>query len=164
MLALAASGLCIQRDIASKDEVRASAAVAYTGRLPAKERPASRLGGRDHRSLSDRARQRLYLRSSGTESRRSRPGRTNQPPSQTATTHNAGRQHTPILSTPLCECGQQFEGCRCEISRFSAGFVEGDGLKNRRLRQCKMSISEVLIPVTLSVRGVVAERLKAAVC
>jgi hypothetical protein len=37
-------------------------------------------------------------------------------------------------------------------------------LKNRRLRQCKMSISEVLISATLSVCGEVAERLKAAVC
>jgi hypothetical protein len=52
--------------------------------------------------------------------------------------------------------------------RNCAGFTsengEGDGLKNRRLRQCKISIGEVLISVRLSVRGEVAERLKAAVC
>jgi hypothetical protein len=47
---------------------------------------------------------------------------------------------------------------------FRAEFDEGDGLKNRRLRQCKISICEVLISATLSVRGEVAERLKAAVC
>ena len=44
------------------------------------------------------------------------------------------------------------------------GFVEDGGLKNRRLGEMKMSISEVLISATLSVRGEVAERLKAAVC
>jgi len=43
-------------------------------------------------------------------------------------------------------------------------FDEGDGLKNRRLGQCKILIGEVLISVTLSVCGEVAERLKAAVC
>jgi hypothetical protein len=37
-------------------------------------------------------------------------------------------------------------------------------VQNRRLRQCKISISEMLISVTLSERGEVAERLKAAVC
>ena len=47
---------------------------------------------------------------------------------------------------------------------FPVEFDDGDGLKNRRLRQCKMSISEVLISATLSVCGEVAERLKAAVC
>ena len=40
----------------------------------------------------------------------------------------------------------------------------GDGLKNRRLRQCKILISEVLILVTLSVCAEVAEWPKAAVC
>ena len=57
--------------------------------------------------------------------------------------------------------------CRLPIAKsadFSGEFDEGDGLKNRRLRQCKISIREVLISLTLSVRGEVAERLKAAVC
>jgi hypothetical protein len=47
---------------------------------------------------------------------------------------------------------------------FSGDFETCNGSKNRRLRQCKISISEVLISVTLSWRGEVAERLKAAVC
>jgi hypothetical protein len=47
---------------------------------------------------------------------------------------------------------------------FSGDFETCDGLKNRRLHQCKISIREVLISVTLSVRGEVAERPKAAVC
>jgi hypothetical protein len=47
---------------------------------------------------------------------------------------------------------------------FSVDFDEGDGLKNRRLGKCKILISEVLISVTLSVRGEVAEWPKAAVC
>jgi hypothetical protein len=47
---------------------------------------------------------------------------------------------------------------------FARDFETCDGSKNRRLRQCKISIAEVLISVTLSLRGEVAERLKAAVC
>jgi hypothetical protein len=47
---------------------------------------------------------------------------------------------------------------------FVGDFETCDGSKNRRLRQCKISIGEVLISVTLSLRGEVAERLKAAVC
>ena len=43
-------------------------------------------------------------------------------------------------------------------------FHEGDGLKNRRLGQCKMWIRQVLISRTLTDCGEVAERLKAAVC
>ena len=47
---------------------------------------------------------------------------------------------------------------------FSGDFGSGDGSNNRRLRQCKISIREVLISVTLSIRGEVAEWPKAAVC
>jgi hypothetical protein len=47
---------------------------------------------------------------------------------------------------------------------FSGDFETRDGSKNRRLHQWKISIGEVLISVTLSWRGEVAERLKAAVC
>ena len=47
---------------------------------------------------------------------------------------------------------------------FPVEFDDSDGLKNRRLAACKMSIAEVLISRTLSVCGEVAERLKAAVC
>jgi hypothetical protein len=47
---------------------------------------------------------------------------------------------------------------------FPVEFDEGDGLKNRRLGQCKMWIRQMLISRTLSAYGEVAERLKAAVC
>jgi hypothetical protein len=47
---------------------------------------------------------------------------------------------------------------------FSGDFETCDGSKNRRLDECKISIDEVLISVTLSLCGEVAERLKAAVC
>jgi hypothetical protein len=47
---------------------------------------------------------------------------------------------------------------------FSGDSETGDGSKNRRLRQCKILIDEVLISVTLSLRGEVAERPNAAVC
>jgi hypothetical protein len=47
---------------------------------------------------------------------------------------------------------------------FSEDFETCDGSKNRRVRECKISIREVLISVKLNVRGEVAERPKAAVC
>jgi hypothetical protein len=47
---------------------------------------------------------------------------------------------------------------------FPARFIQGDGLKNRRLGQCKISIGQVLISRTLTVCGEVAEWPKAAVC
>jgi hypothetical protein len=47
---------------------------------------------------------------------------------------------------------------------FSGDFETCDGSKNRRLRECKILIGEVLISVTLSLRGEVAERPNAAVC
>jgi hypothetical protein len=47
---------------------------------------------------------------------------------------------------------------------FAALFAPGDGLKNRRLAQRKTAITQVLVSRILSVRGEVAERLKAAVC
>jgi hypothetical protein len=47
---------------------------------------------------------------------------------------------------------------------FSVNLKHATGSKNRRLRQCKISICEVLISVTLSVYGEVVEWLKAAVC
>ena len=62
------------------------------------------------------------------------------------------------------ECGQTSFARIAKTPCFSAESFEGGGLKNRRLRQCKISIPEVLISVTLSIRGEVAERLKAAVC
>ena len=53
---------------------------------------------------------------------------------------------------------------QCETARILVESGGGDGLKNRRLRQCKILIGEVLISATLTLRGEVAERLKAAVC
>jgi hypothetical protein len=51
-----------------------------------------------------------------------------------------------------------------KIASFSPEFGKHGGLKNRRLRERKSSITQVLISRTLSVCGEVAERLKAAVC
>jgi hypothetical protein len=65
---------------------------------------------------------------------------------------------------PFRECAQSGWVLIVKSGVFPVEFDEGGGLKNRRLRLCKISISEVLISVTLSVRGEVAERLKAAVC
>jgi hypothetical protein len=62
------------------------------------------------------------------------------------------------------ECAQTSWTLVAKRARFSARSVEGDGSKNRRLRQCKILSGEVLISVTLSLRGEVAERPKAAVC
>ena len=47
---------------------------------------------------------------------------------------------------------------------FAGDFETCDGSKTRRLRQCKISIGEVLISITLNERGEVAERPNAAVC
>jgi hypothetical protein len=62
------------------------------------------------------------------------------------------------------ECAQTFSAANAESAMFIGDFETCDGSKNRRLRQCKISISEVLISVTLSLRGEVAEWPKAAVC
>jgi hypothetical protein len=78
-------------------------------------------------------------------------------------THNARHHQLPVLSMSLYECAQSSGTVIAKSARFPGGFVEGDGLKNRRLRQCNISIPEVLISITLSVRVEVAERLKAAV-
>ena len=55
-------------------------------------------------------------------------------------------------------------GCAYKIGNLFRGFETCGGSKNRRLHQCNISISEVLISVTLSVCGEVAEWPKAAVC
>ena len=62
------------------------------------------------------------------------------------------------------ECAQTPWVLIIKSGDFPAEFHACDGLKTRRLRECKISISEVLISATLSVRGEVAERPKAAVC
>jgi hypothetical protein len=65
---------------------------------------------------------------------------------------------------PFRECAQSRWVLIVKSADFPVEFDEGAGLKNRRLGECKMSISEVLISATLSVRGEVAEWPKAAVC
>ena len=62
------------------------------------------------------------------------------------------------------ECAQTLLALITKMLGLWDEFVEGDGLKNRRLRQCKMRIRQVLISRILSACGEVAERLKAAVC
>jgi hypothetical protein len=57
----------------------------------------------------------------------------------------------------LHECAQTFSDARAKSAMFSGDFETCDGSKNRRLRQCKISIREVLISVRLNVRGEVAE-------
>ncbi len=85
------------------------------------------------------------------------------PSGKNAIWHNARHRRAGIPGV-FRECAQTFSGARVKSAAFSGDFETCDGSKNRRLRQCKMSIGEVLISVTLSVRGEVAERLKAAVC
>jgi len=65
---------------------------------------------------------------------------------------------------PFRECAQSPWGLIAKSGDFPVEFDEGDGSKNRRLAQCKISMSQVLISRTLTVCGEVAERLKAAVC
>jgi hypothetical protein len=68
------------------------------------------------------------------------------------------------LADIVRECAQTISALPAKSAMLSGDFETCDGSKNRRLRQCKISISEVLISVTLSLRGEVAERLKVAVC
>jgi len=62
------------------------------------------------------------------------------------------------------ECAQASFARIAKTPCFSAESFEGDGLKNRRLGQCKFWSRQVLISRTLTDCGEVAERLKAAVC
>jgi hypothetical protein len=62
------------------------------------------------------------------------------------------------------ECAQSSWAGIAESAGFPADSGKGDGLKTRRLGDCKMSLSQVLISRTLSVCGEVAEWPKAAVC
>jgi hypothetical protein len=77
-------------------------------------------------------------------------------------------QHAPSARAGIPdyfhECAQTFSAARAESAMFAGDFETCDGSKNRRLRQCKISIREVLISVRLNVRGEVVGRLKAAVC
>ena len=64
----------------------------------------------------------------------------------------------------LRECAQSLRFVIAKTGHFPVDVEEGDGLKNRRLRERKSSIGHVPILRTLSLCGEVAERLKAAVC
>jgi hypothetical protein len=70
----------------------------------------------------------------------------------------------PGFPAPFHGCAQTSSARHAKSAMFSGDFGTCDGSKNRRLRQCKILIGELLISVTLSLRGEVAERLKAAVC
>ena len=65
---------------------------------------------------------------------------------------------------PFRECAQSPWVLIVKSGDFPVEFHEDDGLKNRRLGQCKMWIRQVLISRTLTDCGEVAEGLKAAVC
>ena len=69
-----------------------------------------------------------------------------------------------VLSTPFASVPKLHSLASRRRLVFRPNRFEGDGLKNRRLAPCKISIREVLISVRLNLRGEVAERLKAAVC
>jgi len=64
---------------------------------------------------------------------------------------------------PFLECAQSPCVLILKSRDFPVEFQEGDGLKNRRLGQCKMWIRQVLISRTLTGCGEVAEWPKAAV-
>jgi hypothetical protein len=57
-----------------------------------------------------------------------------------AMTHNARHQHPHVLSMSLYGCAQTSSAVIAKSARFTGGFAKGGGLKNRRLRQCKMSM------------------------
>jgi hypothetical protein len=69
-----------------------------------------------------------------------------------------------LATNPLRVSVLGSHGALVRSSDFPGEFRDGDGLKNRRLRQCKISIRQVLIQLHLAIAGEVAERLKAAVC
>jgi hypothetical protein len=85
-------------------------------------------------------------------------------PLRAATTHNARHQRAPDSQCLFASVPKIRGSLIGKSGDFPVEFDEGDGLKDRRLAACKMSISQVLISRTLSVCGEVAERLKAAVC
>ena len=68
----------------------------------------------------------------------------------------------PTLTGSI-DCAQQCARIAGDAS-ISSGSPKGRISQSRRLRQCKILICEVLVSVTLSVRGEVAEWPKAAVC
>jgi hypothetical protein len=85
------------------------------------------------------------------------------PSSKNATRHNARHRRAQEFRALFTSVPKHFQ-MHARNRQFSPEFETCDGSKNRRLRRCKISLSEVLISVTLSVHGEVAERLKAAVC
>jgi hypothetical protein len=92
-----------------------------------------------------------------------RPNRSTSPTCRGGEAQRAPSARLGIADT-FRKCAQTISAAPAKSAIFSGDFETCGGSKNRRLRQCKISISEVLISVTLSGRGEVAERLKAAVC
>jgi hypothetical protein len=86
------------------------------------------------------------------------------PPARTRLSTTPRHQLTQEFRAIYHECARTSSDERAKSAMFSGDFETCDGSKNRRLDECKISIDEVLISVTLSVCGEVAERLKAAVC
>jgi hypothetical protein len=85
-------------------------------------------------------------------------------PIRSVTTHNARHQRAQdsrglFASVPKIRGSGIVKSCA-----FPAEFDGGDGLKNRRLAECKILIGQVLISRTLTGCGEVAEWPKAAVC
>ena len=79
-------------------------------------------------------------------------------------THNARHRQRRNCRRFLRVCPNYF-GYAAEIVNVYGEILRPATVrKTVASRQCKISIREVLISVRLSVRGEVAERLKAAVC
>ena len=83
---------------------------------------------------------------------------------RTVTTHNAGHRRAQDCQCLFASVPKLRGSLIVKSGDFRAEFDEGGGLKNRCRFWRKSWIRQVLISRTLSVRGEVAERLKAAVC
>src|SRR5258708_1483762 len=83
---------------------------------------------------------------------------------QNVTAHNARHRRAQDFRRLFTSVPKRVSARHAKSAMFSGDFGNGDGLKTRRLRQCKMWIRQVLISRTLTDCGEVAERLKAAVC
>jgi hypothetical protein len=79
-------------------------------------------------------------------------------------THNASHQYSPHSLSISASVPRVRGTVIAKWAGFSCEFDEGGGLKNRCRVERKSWIRQVLISRTLTVRGEVAERLKAAVC
>ena len=86
---------------------------------------------------------------------------------QTSMTHNARHRRRMELPTPFTSVPQAISTTPPKSSMFTGVLRRATVRKtvaSANGRQCKMSLSEVLISATLNVRGEMAEWPKAAVC